>query len=220
MTLSVSAYLSSADIGRVPRALRSLISGSFRVEGDDHRLVGRDRRARGDRGPPRRAKRGGGAGAPGFSERPVSARRAFSRNLRRTCRHTGISGAIGSASELDRDVPFWCSPTSLDEYVRGLPRGFFAGLDGAVLAQLAYVLSASQTWPRTLTLLMAMSAYRSPSSGWRVLTLDREHAAGSRARRPPLGRLARFELLLTLLRRPSTTPMVMSCRRPICSRIG
>ena len=124
----------------------------------------------------------------------------------------GIWRSVGSASELDRDVPFWVFADALDEYVRGLPPRVLAGLDGVVLAQLAYVLPAFADMATDAHPPMAHERYRShravgvllerlTANTPLVLVLDDLHWADSGS----------FELLLTLLRRPSTTPMVIVC---------
>ena len=73
----------------------------------------------------------------------------------------GYLALSGAASELDRDVPFWVFADALDEYVRGLPPRVLAGLDGAVLAQLAYVLPAFADMATDAHPPMAHERYRS-----------------------------------------------------------
>ena len=122
----------------------------------------------------------------------------------------GYLALSGAASELDRDVPFWVFADALDEYVRGLPPRVLAGLDGAVLAQLAYVLPAFADMATDAHPPMAHERYRShwavrmllerlTATTPLVLVLDDLHWADSGS----------FELLLTLLRRPSTAPMLI-----------
>ena len=48
----------------------------------------------------------------------------------------------GSASELERDLPFWVFVNALDDYVRGLDPRLFDQLDGDVRAELAHVFPA------------------------------------------------------------------------------
>ena len=45
----------------------------------------------------------------------------------------------GSASELERDVPFWVFVDALDEYVQGLPPPRLEALDDDVRGELAHV---------------------------------------------------------------------------------
>ena len=52
---------------------------------------------------------------------PGSARRGCSRSWRRCADERGCLVLSGSASELERDLPFWVFVDALDEYVRGLP---------------------------------------------------------------------------------------------------
>ena len=131
----------------------------------------------------------------------------------------GYLALVGSASELDRDVPFWVFADALDEYVRGLPPRVLAGLDGAVLAQLAYVLPAFADMATDAHPPMAHERYRShravrmllerlTANTPLVLVLDDLHWADSGS----------LELLLTLLRRPSTAPMVIVWCGPAESR--
>src|ERR687898_1860384 len=45
----------------------------------------------------------------------------------------------GSASELERDLPFWVFVDALDEYVQGLPARRLEALDDEVRSELAHV---------------------------------------------------------------------------------
>src|SRR6185312_15825229 len=45
----------------------------------------------------------------------------------------------GSASELERDLPFWVFVDALDEYAEGLDPAYLERLDGQARAELAHV---------------------------------------------------------------------------------
>jgi len=117
---------------------------------------------------------------------------------------------LGTASELDRDVPFWVFAEALDEYVRGLSPRVLDGLNGTVLAQLASVLPAfadmaAETGPpiaheryrshRAVRILLERVAATKPL----VLVLDDLQWADSGS----------FELLLALLRRPPAAAVLI-----------
>jgi DNA-binding CsgD family transcriptional regulator len=64
------------------------------------------------------------------------------RLLRELTRRADLRGQLvlsGSASELERDLPFWVFVNALDDYVRGLDPRLFGLLDGDVRAELAHV---------------------------------------------------------------------------------
>ena len=122
--------------------------------------------------------------------------------------HLALSG---TASELDRDVPFWVVADALEEYVRGLAPSVLEPLGRDVVRDLAQVLpliegafggaSAPVTHERyrshrAVRLLLERLAGTRPL----VLVLDDVHWADSGS----------FELLLALLRRPPAAPVLIA----------
>lgn len=112
----------------------------------------------------------------------------------------------GSASELERELPFWVFVDALDEYVRGLPPAVLAGLPADELAR---VLPPAGGVPRALAVpderhraheavraLLGVLAARQPL----VLILDDLHWADSGS----------LELLGALLRRPPSGPVLLA----------
>ena len=117
----------------------------------------------------------------------------------------------GSASELERDLPFAVFVDALDEYLRGLDPDRLPELDEDVLTELAHVfpsLSKLATAPlvalqheryrahRAVRALFEFLAQTRPL----VLLLDDVHWADS----------ASIELLSALLRRPPTAPVLLA----------
>jgi predicted ATPase len=117
----------------------------------------------------------------------------------------------GSASELERDVPFWVFVDALDEYLRGLDPARLAGLGDDVRADLALVMpSLSGLSPqhdvaaqheryrshRAVRELLATLADEQPV----VLILDDLH----------WGDPASTELLGTLVHRPPSAPVLLA----------
>jgi ATP/maltotriose-dependent transcriptional regulator MalT len=116
----------------------------------------------------------------------------------------------GSASELERDLPFWVFVDALDEYVQGLDPQQLASLDADVRAELAQVLPALpalaggpdaalqheryRTHRAVRTLLERLAATRPL-----VLILDDLHWADAGS----------VELLGALLHRPPTTRVLL-----------
>jgi ATP/maltotriose-dependent transcriptional regulator MalT len=118
---------------------------------------------------------------------------------------------VGSASELERDLPFSVFVDALDEYLRGLAPDRFASLEGDVRTELAHVFPsltalASARPPalqheryrshRAVRSLLEQLASRQPL----VLVLDDLHWADS----------ASIELLGALLRRPPAAPALLA----------
>ncbi len=122
--------------------------------------------------------------------------------------HLALSG---SASELERDLPFSVFVDALDEYVRGLDQDRLAVLDDDVRAELAHVFpsltalaSGRQVAPqheryrshRAVRALLERLAFTQPLA----LVLDDLHWADS----------ASMELLGALLRRPPAAPVLLA----------
>ena len=76
------------------------------------------------------------AGEPGIGKTRLLAELAERANA------LGHLTLAGSASELERDVPFWVFVDALEEYARGLEPAFLAPLGDDQLAALAQVLPA------------------------------------------------------------------------------
>jgi DNA-binding CsgD family transcriptional regulator/tetratricopeptide (TPR) repeat protein len=119
----------------------------------------------------------------------------------------GHLALTGTASELDRDVPFWVVADALEEYVRGLAPTVLEPLGIDVVADLSQVLPLinSPSAPlaheryrshRAVRLLLERLAANRPL----VLVLDDMHWADSGS----------FELLLALLRRPPAAPVLIA----------
>ena len=116
----------------------------------------------------------------------------------------------GSASDLERDVPFWVFVDALDEYLRGLDPAILESLDDDVRSELAHVFPALpagtgdalafqheryRTHRAVCSLLEGLSA-RAPV----VLVLDDFHWADSGS----------AELLGALLHRPPAAPVLLA----------
>jgi ATP/maltotriose-dependent transcriptional regulator MalT len=115
----------------------------------------------------------------------------------------------GSASELERDLPFFVFVDALDDYVRGLPEGRLDGLSDDARAELAHVLPSFATTAGTPAL--QHERYRTHravrelleqlgSAAPVVLVLDDLHWADSGS----------IELLAGLLRRPPAAPVLIA----------
>jgi DNA-binding NarL/FixJ family response regulator len=117
----------------------------------------------------------------------------------------------GTASELERDLPFWVFVDALDEYVESLEPGVLELLDESVRSELAQVLPALSDLAggaaaslqderyrthRALRDLLELLASRTPL----VLLLDDLHWADSGS----------IELLGALLRRPPSAPVLLA----------
>src|SRR5512132_1308586 len=110
---------------------------------------------------------------------------------------------LGSASELERDLPFSVFVDALDEYLRGLDSGRLAGLDEDVRTELAHVFPSLSALATTRQVALQHERYRSHRAVRNlledlaktrplVLVLDDFHWADS----------ASAELFGALLRRP------------------
>ena len=117
----------------------------------------------------------------------------------------------GSASELELDLPFSVFVDSLDEYLRGLGRDRFEGLDGDVRTELAHVFPSLTGLAGRQKVALQHERYRSHRAVREllellaridplVLVLDDLHWADS----------ASIELLGGLLRRPPAAPVLLA----------
>ena len=117
----------------------------------------------------------------------------------------------GSASELERDLPFSVFVDALDEYVRGLERRRLDALDEDVRAELALVFPSMTALASEREVALQHERYRShravralleqlASTQPLVLVLDDLHWADS----------ASVELLGALLRRPPAAPVLLA----------
>ena len=116
----------------------------------------------------------------------------------------------GTASDLERDVPFWVFVDALDEYLRGLEPGVLGGsLDDGVRAELAQVFpslpahgSSSALQHERYRTHRAVRALLEELAATRplVLVLDDLHWADSGS----------SELLGTLLHRPPSAPVLVA----------
>jgi ATP/maltotriose-dependent transcriptional regulator MalT len=115
----------------------------------------------------------------------------------------------GSASELERDLPFSAFVAALDEYVESLDPGRLSGLDNDVQAELAHVFPSLSHLARGRKVGLQHERYRShravrilleqlAETSSLVLVLDDFHWADS----------ASVELLGALLRRPPAAPVL------------
>ena len=117
----------------------------------------------------------------------------------------------GSASELERDLPFSVFVDALDEYVRGLERSRLAALDDDVRTELAHVFPSLTALGTEREVALQHERYRShravrelleqlATAQPLVLVLDDVHWADS----------ASVELLGALLRRPPAAPVLLA----------
>ncbi len=117
----------------------------------------------------------------------------------------------GSASELERDLPFWVFVDALDEYVQGLEPRRLEALDDDVRTELAYVFPSLSRFAAALGAAFQHERYRSHRAVCEllerltatrplVLVLDDFHWADS----------ASVELLGALLRRPPAAAVLIA----------
>jgi ATP/maltotriose-dependent transcriptional regulator MalT len=117
----------------------------------------------------------------------------------------------GSASELERDLPFSVFVDALDEFVRGLDPDRFAVLEDDVRTELAHVFPSLTTLASDRQVALQHERYRShravrslleqlASTQPLVLVVDDLHWADS----------ASIELLGALLRRPPSEPVLLA----------
>jgi ATP/maltotriose-dependent transcriptional regulator MalT len=123
---------------------------------------------------------------------------------------------VGSASELERDLPFSVFVDALDEYLESLAPGRFAILDRDVQSELAHVFPSLSAFATAGDVALQHERYRShravralleqlAEARPLVLVLDDVHWADS----------ASVELLGALLRRPPAASVLMAlARRP------
>ena len=116
----------------------------------------------------------------------------------------------GSASEIERDLPFSLFVDALDEYIQAMPPKHLHALAGDVRAELATVFPSLTSLARGQEVAMQHERYRSHRAVREllellgrtqpvVIVLDDLHWADS----------ASVELLLALLRRPPAAPVLL-----------
>src|SRR5207248_7445785 len=137
-----------------------------------------------------------------------------SRLLAEFARHADAQGRLvlaGSASELERDLPFAVFVDALDEYLRGLDLGRLKRLDEDVLTELAQVFPSLSSLATAPVLALPHERYRThravralfellANTRPLLLILDDFHWADS----------ASVELLGALLRRPPAAPVLVA----------
>ena len=97
-------------------------------------------------------------------------------------RPAGTSCSGGSASELERDLPFSVFLDALDEYVAGLEPERLAALDDEVRAELAQVFPSLSALADDRRVALQHERYRSHRAVREVLVrLAEPSAAGARA---------------------------------------
>ena len=144
-------------------------------------------------------------GEPGIGKTRLLAELAARADARR---HLVLAG---SASELERDLPFSVFVDALDEYVRGMERSRLAALDDDVRTELAHVFPSLATLATEGEVALQDERYRSHRAvralleqlAWLqplVLVLDDLHWADS----------ASVELVGALLRRPPAAPVLLA----------
>jgi ATP/maltotriose-dependent transcriptional regulator MalT len=117
----------------------------------------------------------------------------------------------GSASELERDLPFWVFVDALDEYVQGLHPRRLAALDADVRTELAHVFPSFSRFAAAGRAVFPHERYRShravrellerlTATGPLVLVLDDLHWADAGS----------VELLGALLRRPPAAAVLVA----------
>jgi DNA-binding NarL/FixJ family response regulator len=160
-----------------------------------------------ERGPPGAIEL---VGEPGIGKTRLLAELAARAELRG---HLVLSG---SASELERELPFSVFVHALDEYVESLDSNFLSSLDDDVQAELAHVLPSLSALAAGRVTALQHERYRSHRAVRAllehlartrplVLALDDFHWADS----------ASVELLGALLRRPPAAPVLSAlARRP------
>jgi DNA-binding NarL/FixJ family response regulator len=123
----------------------------------------------------------------------------------------GLLVLFGSASELERDLPFWVFVDALDEYVEGLEPHCLGSLDDDVRHELALVFPSLSRFAAAGGVALQHERYRSHRAVREllerltdakplVLMLDDLHWADA----------ASVELLGALLRRPPAAPVLMA----------
>ncbi len=136
-------------------------------------------------------------GEPGIGKTRLLSELAARAELR------GYLVLCGSASELERELPFSVFVHALDEYVESLDPSQFSTLDDDVQAELAHVLPSLSALAAGRAVAPQHERYRSHRAARALLEISRRH-------RPLVLVLddfhwadsASFELLSALLRRP------------------
>jgi DNA-binding CsgD family transcriptional regulator/tetratricopeptide (TPR) repeat protein len=153
-----------------------------------------------DRGPPAAIEL---VGEPGIGKTCLLAEIAARAELR------GHLVLTGSASELERELPFSVFLDALDEYVEGLDSNQFATLEDDVQAELSHLLPSLSALASGRTVALQQERHRSH----RAVRVLLEHLARTRPLVLVLDDLhwadpASVELLGALLRRPPAAPVV------------
>src|ERR687898_1635429 len=140
----------------------------------------------------------------------------------------------GSASELERDLPFWVFVDALDEYVQGLPASRLEALDDDVRSELAHVFPSLTPFEAPGAAVVQHERYRThravrellerlTSTTPLVLVLDDLHWAdsgsaellGALLRRPPAA-----AVLVALAIRPRQAPERVTAALERAQRVG
>jgi DNA-binding NarL/FixJ family response regulator len=153
----------------------------------------------------------GGAAAMALVGEPGIGKTRLLEELGARADEQGLTVLSGSASELERELPFWIFVDALDEYVHGLDPRRLRSIDDAMLAELSHVLPSLpvaedgpppamqderyRTHRAVCHLLEALAAAKPL-----VLLLDDLHWADSGS----------VELLGALLRRPPSGPVLIA----------
>jgi len=131
--------------------------------------------------------------------------------LRDKAEDRGLLVLSGSASELERDIPFWIFASALDDYVRSLDQSRLELLDAEVRLELAHVLPSLSIHPPDADSKQQHERYRTHRAVREllerltatvplVLLLDDVHWADG----------ASVELLGALLRHPPDAPVLLA----------
>src|SRR5215211_3265226 len=95
----------------------------------------------------------------------------------------------GSASELERDLPFWVFVDALDEYLQGLPPRRLEAIDEDVRSELAHVFPSLARFEAAGGAVSQHERYRTYRRARAARATHVDHAARAGGRRSPLGRL-------------------------------
>jgi ATP/maltotriose-dependent transcriptional regulator MalT len=153
----------------------------------------------------------GTQGAIGVMGEPGIGKTRLLRELAVRAEDRGHLVLSGSASELERDLPFSVFVDALDEYLEGLDPGLLSGLDDQVRAELAHVFPSQSSLAGNLEVALQHERYRTHRAVREllerlaaltplVLVLDDVQWADA----------ASGELLGALLRRPPASPVLLA----------